>query len=82
MNKSNTSLIKHNPNGLYIHYTILGWDIKKGDMMNNLMQVDNKKLEIREYKGQRVVTVDDIDRVHNRSKVQQVEILGITKSTL
>lgn len=65
-------------------FIILFWGeiSKKGDMMNNLMQVDNKKLEIREYKGQRVVTVDDIDRVHNRSKVQQVEILGITKSTL
>lgn len=35
--------------------------------MSDVMTVENTKMQIREYNGQRVVTFKDIDRVHQRS---------------
>lgn len=34
--------------------------------MNNLIKVNNKELEIKEYEGQRVVTFKEIDYMHER----------------
>lgn len=36
--------------------------------MNAVVEVENTEMIIREYKGQRVVTFDDIDKVHQRPK--------------
>ncbi len=34
--------------------------------MNNLVEINNTELRIKEYNGQRVITFKDIDKVHNR----------------
>lgn len=34
--------------------------------MNNLVTINKQKLEVREYKNQRVITLKDIDRLHER----------------
>jgi hypothetical protein len=34
--------------------------------MNNLVEVNNKELEIKEHAGQRVVTFKEIDSIHER----------------
>lgn len=38
------------------------------DRMNEVIEVENKEMQIREYNGQRVVTFKDIDTVHQRPK--------------
>ena len=35
-------------------------------MMNEVITIENTEMQIKEYKGQRVVTFKDIDTVHNR----------------
>lgn len=34
--------------------------------MNDMITIENTKMQIREYEGQRVVTLKDIDTVHQR----------------
>ncbi len=34
--------------------------------MNNLITINNQNLQVKEYKGQRVVTFKDVDKVHER----------------
>ena len=34
--------------------------------MNDVITVEETEMQIREYKGQRVVTLKDIDRVHGK----------------
>lgn len=34
--------------------------------MNNLVEINNTTLGIKEYNGQRIITFKDIDRVHER----------------
>ena len=36
--------------------------------MNNLIKINNKDLQIKEFKNQRVVTFKDIDMVHERTE--------------
>lgn len=35
--------------------------------MNNLIKIENQELQIKEYQGKRVVTLKDVDRVHETS---------------
>lgn len=36
------------------------------DLSSNVVKINNYNLEIKEYKNQRVVTFEDIDKVHER----------------
>lgn len=40
--------------------------MKWGECVSDLIQISNTQIEIKEYKGQRVVTFKDIDMVHER----------------
>lgn len=46
--------------------TILRDNFKGGRQMANIVKINNKNLQVKEYQGQRVITFKDIDMVHER----------------
>lgn len=51
---------------LFFYPEITIKSIKEGKQMNNLIKINNKDLQVKEFKDQRVVTLKDIDMVHER----------------
>lgn len=41
---------------------------KGGESMANIVKINNKNLQVKEYQGQRVITFKDIDMVHERAE--------------
>lgn len=48
--------------------TILRDNFKGGRQMANIVKINNKNLQVKEYQGQRVITFKDIDMVHERAE--------------
>lgn len=50
--------------------------------MNDLVHIQNTDISVKEYRGQRVVTLKDVDMVHERPGERREEILILTETDL
>ncbi|WP_237775088.1 ORF6N domain-containing protein [Clostridioides difficile] len=50
--------------------------------MNNLVLINDKKLQVKEFKGERVVTFKEIDLIHERAEGTAKRNFTENKNTL
>lgn len=52
----------------YAKYKMSAINDERSDSVSNLIQINNKQIIVKEFRGQRVVTFKDIDTVHERAE--------------